>query len=154
MMIKTAALLLAGSFFFAFGRVKKDVTIGGVDVGGMTYAEAENAIRMQFYDNLPPVIVHTPTGDVSFKEEFTVTDGIARLVKRAKRGQTLDDALISAGKRVYYTTCARATRGRRRTPNCPSPQRDFAIRGRFWASRATMRSCFRTSRAFYGTGVR
>ena len=84
------ALFLAGSFFFfSAGRVKQDVTIGGVDVGGMPYAEAENAIRMQFYRDLPPVTVHTPSGDVVLKDEFSVKDDVARLVRKAKRGERL-----------------------------------------------------------------
>ncbi len=113
MMIKTTALLLAGSFFFAFGRVNKDVTIGGVNVGGMTYAEAENAIRMQFFSDLPPVIVHTPTGDVCFKEEFTVKDDASRLVRRAKRGQTLALSYRrewADAEKVLYELCARNAR--------------------------------------------
>ncbi len=86
---QTAALLLAGSFFFGFGKVKQGVTIGGVEVGGMSYAEAENAIRMRFYRDLPPVIVHAPSGDLVLKEELCVQDNVARLVRRAKKGETL-----------------------------------------------------------------
>ena len=110
---KTAALLLAGSFFFAFGRVKQDVTIGGVQVGGMTYAEAENAIRSQFCGDLPPVTVHTPSGDVRFREGFTVKDDIARLVRRAKRGETLSVSYRrewADAEDALFSLCARNAR--------------------------------------------
>ena len=42
------ALLIAGSAFLcrgAVGRVREGVTVGGVAVGGMSYAEAERAVR-------------------------------------------------------------------------------------------------------------
>ncbi len=110
---KTAALLLAGSFFFGFGYVKQNVTIGGAEVGGMTYQEAENAIRLRFYGDLPAVVVHAPSGDLRLGEELTVKDDIARLVRKAKRGQILDVSYRrewADAERVLCDLCARNAR--------------------------------------------
>ncbi len=110
---KTAALLLAGSFFFGFGKVGRDVTVGGVAVGGMSYAEAEQAVRARLLEGLSPVVIHTPSGDVTVKEELTVTDDIAQLVRRAKRGQTLAVSYCrewADAEEVLAELCARETR--------------------------------------------
>ncbi len=85
-----AALLLAGSFFLGgFGKVKEGVVIGGVEVGGMPYDVAENMIRSQLFATLRPVVIHAPSGDL-VPEELCVKDDIARLVRRAKKGETLE----------------------------------------------------------------
>ena len=80
------ALLIAGSAFLcrgAAGRVREGVTVGGVAVGGMSYAEAERAVRAA----RPPFVLHTPEGDVL--PEICYRDDVARLVRRARKGQTL-----------------------------------------------------------------
>lgn len=87
---ETAALLLAGSFFFGVGKVNKDVIICGVSVGGMAYDVAEIAIRDKLFETLRPVIIHAPSGDLVLDGELTVRDDIARLVREAKRGETLE----------------------------------------------------------------
>lgn len=109
---KAAALLLAGSLFFGFGKVANHVTIGGVEVGGMSYAEAENAIRMRFYADLPPVIVHAPSGDLVLNG-FTMEDDVSALVRKAKRGQKLPVRYrrdLADLEGVLYELCARNAR--------------------------------------------
>lgn len=113
MNVTAAALLLAGSFFFSFGKVKQNVTIGGEEVGGMSYAEAETTIRARFSRDLPPVIVHAPSGDLILKEELSVQDDIARLVRRAKRGETLSVTYRrewADAERTLFALCARNAR--------------------------------------------
>ena len=81
------SLLLAGSVFLACGwagRVRRDVTIGGVQVGGMTYAEAERAVRETLS---VPFVLHTPAGDVT--PTLSYSDDVSLLVRRAKKGAVL-----------------------------------------------------------------
>ena len=81
------SLLLAGSFFLACGwagRVREDVTIGGVQVGGMPYAEAEHAVRNALS---VPFVLHTPAGD--FTPTLSYSDDVSALVRRAKKGAVL-----------------------------------------------------------------
>ena len=84
------SLLLAGSVFFsfpAFGRVRANVTIEGVSVGGMKYAQAEKAVREKLSERYPPFILHTPAGDFSLS--LARTDDVSALVRRAKKGESL-----------------------------------------------------------------
>lgn len=85
------ALLLAGSVVFcggwSRGRVKEGAVVGGVEVGGMTYAEAERAVRAKIAADTPPFTVRTPAGVFSFPLSFT--DDVPSLVRSAKKGQTL-----------------------------------------------------------------
>lgn len=81
------SLLLAGSIFFSCGwpgRVRAGVTIGGVEVGGMTYAEAERAVR-DVYE--VPFVLHSPAGD--FMPEISYSDNLSVLVRRAEKGASL-----------------------------------------------------------------
>ena len=93
------ALLLAGSFLFSFsgGRVKADVQINGVQVGGLSYAAAETLVREQIKSELLPLTVHTPKGDYVFRSEFSFTDDVPELLRSAKRG----DKLQANVKRVW-----------------------------------------------------
>ena len=86
------AFLLTGSVFFFggwAGKVCDGVTVNGVDVGGMSYFEAERAVRKQIGETLPPLIVQTPMGKEDFTRSLSFTDDVSSLVRRAKRGQTL-----------------------------------------------------------------
>ena len=81
------SLLLAGSIFFSCGwpgRVRAGVTIGGVEVGGMTYADAERAVR-DVYE--VPFVLHSPAGD--FMPEISYSDNLSVLVRRAEKGASL-----------------------------------------------------------------
>ncbi len=90
--VRTAvALLLAGSSFFsggwASGRVRRDVTVDGVEVGGMPYAEAARTVREKIKSELAPFTVRTPAGDRTFELGFS--DNVEELLRGAKRGETL-----------------------------------------------------------------
>lgn len=79
------ALLLAGSAFFLGGwaaRIRRGVTVEGISVGGMTYAEARTSVRAQL-DRIP-LIVHTPTGDVTPRVVYE--DDLDSILRHAKRG--------------------------------------------------------------------
>ncbi len=85
------ALLLAGSFFCcgcAVGRVKSGVTIGGVEVGGLTYAEAEARVREELEARYLPLVVRTPAGDFSAALDYS--DDVGALVRSARRGETYE----------------------------------------------------------------
>ncbi len=80
-----AALLLTGSAFFLGGwtaRVRRDVTVQGVCVGGMTYVEAERCVR----ETLPrePFVLHAPAGDAV--PRLVYADDLAEVLRRARRG--------------------------------------------------------------------
>ena len=81
------ALLLAGSVF-AFGgwgaRVKKGVVIDGVEVGGMTYAEAEKSVRAGIAHI--PFTLHAPDGDLT--PDIVYTDDLSSLLRHAGKGET------------------------------------------------------------------
>lgn len=88
--ISATALLLAGSFFcFPFGKVKENVTIGGAQVGGLSYAQAEQTVRERLCASLSPVVIHAPSGDLVLDGELALTDDIARAVRRAGKGENL-----------------------------------------------------------------
>jgi vancomycin resistance protein YoaR len=83
------SLLLAGSFLFApvsrTGKVREGVCVNGQNVGGMSYAEAENSVRAGLFRT--PFTVHTPAGD--FTPDLTYTDDLAKLLRKAKKGAEL-----------------------------------------------------------------
>ncbi len=113
--IRWTALLLAGSFFFCGcsggGTVRRDVVISGVEVGGMRYAEAIDAVRRTLAERMLPLVVHTPEGDVS--PSLTFRDDLSDLVRRAKRGERLEAALTrqsADAEEVLLRACARAAR--------------------------------------------
>ncbi len=89
MAVRALSLLLAGSFFWfgGFGRVKEDVRIEDVPIGGMPYAEAEALVRARLSERIPPLTVHSPAGDLVC--ELCVKDNIASLVRGAARGERL-----------------------------------------------------------------
>ena len=83
-----AALLLAGSVFLCgnfAGRVARDVVVDGVNVGGLTYAEAEQAVRENIVR--APLVLRSPAGDA--EAELSFTDDAAHIVRKAKKGQSL-----------------------------------------------------------------
>ncbi len=85
------ALLLAGSVFlcggWTRGTVRSGAVIGGVEVGGLPYAEAERAVRAHIAEELSPFTVRTPAGVFSFPLSFT--DDVSSLVRKAKKGEEL-----------------------------------------------------------------
>jgi len=87
--VVTAALLLAGSVLFcggATGRVKENVLIDGIPVGGMRYEAAVSRVRAA-REEIPLVIV-TPQGRFP-AEGITTTDNLRTLVRHARRGERL-----------------------------------------------------------------
>ena len=87
-------LLLAGSFLFPCGRVKQGVIVDGVAVGGLPYAEAERRVRERIENELAPLTVHTPRGDFTFRAELSFTDDVSKIVRRAKKGQSLNSTVV------------------------------------------------------------
>ena len=83
------SLLLAGSFFFSpfAGRVRGGVTINGAEVGGMRYEEAEQAVRERLRAETIPFAIATPDGE--YAPEVSYSDNAAKLVRSAKKGETL-----------------------------------------------------------------
>ncbi len=94
---KYIALLFSGSFFLCCvlfcgftGRVRSGVSVNGVEVGGMSFDAAAEAVRSKIARSLPPLIVHTKEGSETFSyPEITFTDNVPRLLRRARRGETL-----------------------------------------------------------------
>ena len=85
--ILLAALLLTGCLFSmgAMGRVSAGVTVDGVDVGGLSYAEAERRVRICAPLQPAPLVIGTPAGDIDVSEELSCFDDLPRLLRRAKR---------------------------------------------------------------------
>ncbi len=86
-MIKAGALLLAGSFFFGIfsgGKVKPDVTVDGIEVGGMPYSAAIEMIRAHHVRE--SLRINAPKG--SFCAELAYSDNAEEVVRRARRGGT------------------------------------------------------------------
>ena len=113
----TTALLTLGSVFLCGGcaggrRVAEGVEIGGISVGGMSYAEAEARIREELKRDIPPLTVHAPAGDTVFTE-FDLKDDIAALVRTARGGEQLSAktqrVLIDVEERLEEI-CARNAR--------------------------------------------
>ena len=80
------ALLAAGSVLLcgnAGGRVKRGVTIDGVEIGGLSYGEAEARVREQRSN--ASLTVRTADGGVSYTLDYR--DDVSSLVRSAKRGQ-------------------------------------------------------------------
>lgn len=86
-------LLLVGSLFLSCGcarTVVEGVTVNGAEVGGLSFAAAEAAVRRQIAQTLPPLIVHSPAGDfVAAYPELSFTDDVSSLLRRAKKGEAL-----------------------------------------------------------------
>lgn len=86
-------LLLAGSLFLSCGcarTVAEGVTVNGAEVGGLSFAAAEAAVRRQIAQTLPPLVVHSPAGDfVAEYPELSFTDDVSALLRRAKKGEAL-----------------------------------------------------------------
>ncbi len=85
--MKIAALLLAGSFFLGAcggGRVRQNVTVNGIDVGGMSETEALERIRGGL-ERLP-LCVETPAGDFALSIDYA--DDAEEVLKHAKRGKS------------------------------------------------------------------
>ncbi|MDE7157967.1 MAG: VanW family protein [Clostridiales bacterium] len=93
------SLLLAGSFLFSLagGRVPPDVTVQGVEVGGLRYSVAETLVREQIKSELLPLTIRTPKKDYVFRSEFSFTDDVPALLRGAKSG----DKLQAHVKRVW-----------------------------------------------------
>ncbi len=90
-MIWLMSLLLSGSFVFCggvCGRVARSVEIEGVNIGAMTYAKAEAAVRAKIAETLPPLTVHSPNGDFPVGG-LCFCDNVSALVRSAKRGERL-----------------------------------------------------------------
>lgn len=87
-----SALFLGG---WTFGRVQSGVVVDGVEVGGLSYAEAAAAVREKLTASLPPFVVHTAEGDEFFETAFE--DDLESLLRHAKKG----DDLHAAVKRVW-----------------------------------------------------
>ncbi len=87
--VSVLACLLAPAFCWGgWGRVARGVTVEGVKVGGLPYAQAEEEIRSTLPH--PPFVVHAPNGDLVVPaDELTEKDDAAALVRRAKRGESL-----------------------------------------------------------------
>ena len=85
------SLLLAGSFLFSLsgGRVPPDVTVQGVEVGGLRYSVAETLVREQIKSELLPLTIRTPKKDYVFHSEFAFTDDVPALLRSARRGDNL-----------------------------------------------------------------
>lgn len=86
--MKIIALLLAGSFFLggcSGGCVRRGVKVNGIEVGGMTYAEAAEKIRKEL--GRLPLVVTCPNGD--FAASLDYADGLEETLKNAKRNASL-----------------------------------------------------------------
>lgn len=83
------SLLLAGSLVFCEGcfggKVARGAEIEGVQIGGMSYSEAEEAVRSRIGETLPPLTVKSPCGD--FSAELSFCDNLSALVKEVKCGE-------------------------------------------------------------------
>lgn len=83
--MKLFALLLAGSFFLGGcggGRVKRGVVVNGIDVGGLSYAEAERTVRETLV--YPPLKLKTPAGEIDCPIDYR--DDLPAVLRAAKRG--------------------------------------------------------------------
>ncbi len=82
---KTAVLLLAGSFFFLGchdGKVRKGVTVDGVEVGGMPYHAAEELLRSR----LPRLPLLLRAGEAVYPCPIDYADDISRILRDARVG--------------------------------------------------------------------
>ncbi len=85
--MKILTLLLAGSFFLSGlgGTVKRDVTVNGISVGGMSEIEAVERVRAEL--EYPPLLLRSPKCDIY--AELSYSDDAEKVVKQAKRGENL-----------------------------------------------------------------
>lgn len=88
------ALILSGSAFFYSGcmekRIEEGVVVQGIEVGGMTLSEAEKAVGNRIAEELPPLTVHTPTGDYVYRyPQLSFSSDAKSVLKGAKAGETL-----------------------------------------------------------------
>ena len=112
------SLLLAGSLFlccgFAPARVRRGVVVDGVSVGGMSEADAVFAIREKLKEEMEPLVINTPEGQVRVGyPEISFTDNLSELLKSARRGEELhaDTARVWVNAEEYLTKlCARFAR--------------------------------------------
>ncbi|MBO5526178.1 MAG: VanW family protein [Clostridia bacterium] len=74
-----ASVLAAGALFF--GTVEKGVVIDGIDVGGMTYRQA-----MQALDRTPTLTIETPSGNLEFSQREIYERSNVYDLLGAKRG--------------------------------------------------------------------
>lgn len=87
--------LFAGVIFFACAfsfTVPKGVTVNGVEVGGLSYAQAAAAVRAQAEDYLKDkrLKIVTDNGEYSFSyPEIYYRDNVYKLLKNAKKGEYL-----------------------------------------------------------------
>lgn len=84
----TLSLLAAGSILFCgggAGKVKNGVRIDGVDIGGLTYCEAESRVR----ENFPPASFCLEADQKTYSFPLDFKDNVSLLVRRAKRGENL-----------------------------------------------------------------
>ena len=85
--MKIAALLLAGSFFLGAcggGRIKRNVQVNGIDVGGMSQSEALDTVRKRL-DRLPLCVI-SPAGEFPLSIDYS--DDAESVLKHAKKGQS------------------------------------------------------------------
>ncbi|MGN1235103.1 MAG: VanW family protein [Christensenellaceae bacterium] len=80
--------------FFCAGadrvRTERNVTIDGVQVGRLLYADAEEKVRIRYRENAPRIFVESPQGEYLLAyPEISFEDDLFRLVREAKRGETL-----------------------------------------------------------------
>lgn len=89
------ALLLAGSVFFMggcvqSGRVADGVTVNGVEVGGLAYSQAAEAVRERIAQTLLPLVIHAEDGDtVLTYPQLSFTDDVPSLLRNARQGESL-----------------------------------------------------------------
>ncbi len=84
-MMKMGMLLLAGSLFFnlSAGRVKRGVTVDGMDVGGMPQKQAVELLRAHHVRE--SLFINAPTG--SFFAPLDYRDDAEQVVRRARAGE-------------------------------------------------------------------
>lgn len=68
------------------GKVKSGVRINGVEIGGLTYSEAEARVR----ESIPPAAfcVETEEGEYTFPLDLRLN--VSRMARKAKRGESLE----------------------------------------------------------------
>ena len=98
-LLATGSFFLCCAFFVGFTglpaagrgrRVKSGVTVNGVSVGGLDCVTAETLVREEIAKTLPPLMVQTPKGEVTFRyPQLSFTDDLPVLLKRAKRNEAL-----------------------------------------------------------------
>ncbi len=107
--------LFAGVIFFACAfsfTVPKGVTVNGVEVGGLSYAQAAAAVRAQAEDYLKDkrLKIVTDNGEYSFSyPEIYYKDNVYKLLKNAKKGEYLTAEFtyyLCGGEAIARSICA------------------------------------------------